>query len=507
MGPCLCGDTACPSCNPGGREAEAQAERVAGIFQVHLGRIGTTRKITIVDGWGEGLHHPVPAGTPLAELLELVEVRTGPIPARIGAEPPAPDGIWTEATAAEALDAVVLELGIELEGEAYGEGYEAGISDAGQAQAEAQEAADLAAAMRHAEDLENAPADPIAEPLGHLAERARLIPRGAAFHGGPLDGASRYNVALAGLREIVAWDHQRKGPASGECTACGELRACSPQGATDYPLCLACYQVAVLEAAQGPRPPAVKPADHTFTPAADAGGDPDPGTCDLCGKGRPGHPEPEDLDLPLWAIYTEDGDLDGYVRAKDHTEALAEAAETGIDGDYTVELAGDEPAPARPPLVDAAGVTTVAGAEAMFAAQDHAQLQRLGRLGRPELGDHLAPFRFPNLPELRIAVVPEVPGGVALVTERAALEAWARDCAPPPGALGVLVFHDRDGNPVAEAEITSVSARLDTWLTWQVHAEDGELLGTVLAPDHAAALEAARAELGAFGDFTAEVTP
>lgn len=39
----------------------------------------------------------------------------------------------------------------------------------------------------------------------------------------------------------------------------------------------------------------------------------------------------------MWAIHTEDGDLDGYVRAADHTAAMAAAAEMGCEGDYTCE--------------------------------------------------------------------------------------------------------------------------------------------------------------------------
>ena len=126
------------------------------------------------------------------------------------------------------------------------------------------------------EVLENAPADPIAELLVHLTDRARRIPQGAAFHGGGLHDASRYNVAMEAIREIVSWDHERKGPVGDDCSACGELRACSPQGATGYPLCLACYQVAVREATSDlpartkrPEPPAPsgEGADGSWWPA------------------------------------------------------------------------------------------------------------------------------------------------------------------------------------------------------------------------------------------------
>jgi hypothetical protein len=402
MGPCLCGDTACSSCNPGGREAEAQAERVAEILAVHLGRIGTTRKITIVDGWGEGLHHPIPTGTPLVQLLELVEVRTLPIPERVGAESPTPTGVITESTAAEALDGVILDLGIELEGEAYGEGYEAGAGDAAQAHAEAEldrldaaavaeilaetsaerqaariqasgawpwrvptdpqagpasglprwevrtedgdvdgyvwaatraEARALAEAMG-AEDFTVAPdgADPIPELLAHLAELAAEIEPGAAFHGGPLDGASRYNVALAGLREIVAWDHQRRGPQLLDCAACGKAAPCSPQGATSYPLCLACYQVAILEA--------TAPAPLEGIPLLVAPELPE-GTAALVTTAEL---EAQVLGAwtkastwRTWQVHTEAGELLGTVLAPDHAAAL-ETAHRKWTGELTAEV-------------------------------------------------------------------------------------------------------------------------------------------------------------------------
>lgn len=99
-----------------------------------------------------------------------------------------------------------------------------------------------------AQELERAKPDPIAELLAYLAERAGQIEPGAAFHGGPLDGASRYNVAQAGIREIVAWDFQRRKPFTDDCMGCGgEGVLCAEQGATGYPLCLDCYFQAVTE--------------------------------------------------------------------------------------------------------------------------------------------------------------------------------------------------------------------------------------------------------------------
>ncbi len=98
--------------------------------------------------------------------------------------------------------------------------------------------------------LEGAKPDPIAELLAHLAEQAASIEPGATFHGGPLDGASRYNVAQAGIRAVIAWDFQRRGPFTADCMGCGDEEvSCAEQGATGYPLCLDCYFQAVSELA------------------------------------------------------------------------------------------------------------------------------------------------------------------------------------------------------------------------------------------------------------------
>lgn len=45
----------------------------------------------------------------------------------------------------------------------------------------------------------------------------------------------------------------------------------------------------------------------------------------------------------LWQIHTEDGDLDGYVRAPDHAAAMKAAADQGSEGDYTCEQIPDVP--------------------------------------------------------------------------------------------------------------------------------------------------------------------
>ena len=60
------------------------------------------------------------------------------------------------------------------------------------------------------------------------------------------------NAAHGGVVATTVWAHDRAGPVEAECTACGEVRMCAPQGAAGYPLCLACYQQAVLDAGGAP---------------------------------------------------------------------------------------------------------------------------------------------------------------------------------------------------------------------------------------------------------------
>jgi hypothetical protein len=68
-------------------------------------------------------------------------------------------------------------------------------------------------------------------------------------------------------------------------------------------------------------------------------------------------------------------------------------------------------------------------------------------------------LEIPGLPGIVCAWDPAAPAGVVVLAERAAIEAWSRDCAPPPGSLGVLILEDQDGTPVAEADLVSLTVR------------------------------------------------
>lgn len=66
-----------------------------------------------------------------------------------------------------------------------------------------------------------------------------------------------------------------------------------------------------------------------------------------------GEPATDGLDLtpilhrwgpgPLWEVCTEDGDVDGYVRALCYEDARQAAADMGCDGDYTVAECHEAP--------------------------------------------------------------------------------------------------------------------------------------------------------------------
>ncbi|HEX4935840.1 MAG TPA: hypothetical protein VFV33_21820 [Gemmatimonadaceae bacterium] len=110
--------------------------------------------------------------------------------------------------------------------------------------------------------------DPIADLVDHLADQASRIPLGDTYRDGPLAGASRYNVALAAIREIVTWDHHRKGPKSTDCSACGKLRACIPHGLAGHHLCLECHTRVALKLAQSAPEVKVEAARRRATAAA-----------------------------------------------------------------------------------------------------------------------------------------------------------------------------------------------------------------------------------------------